>query len=203
MKIKIALKFGKPGYIASPYWPEMFRMIEITKTSGMNRARSEKRRREALEATLRAMGMTVEDYTRLEIAAKRPFHTNGDGTIIIPGDRVASCLVNACDEAPARMRINNLRTALRISDFKTGKTKSDGTWSRFAVVQSSSNKLSNQRGLRENDYIEDFTATGTIDHDPEHVKPEAILELLGYAGRDIGIGASRKMGWGRFVVSQP
>lgn len=196
----VKLIFGKPGYIAHPYWPEMYRLIEIQKTSGINRARSEKRRREALEATLRSMQLSLDDYTALQAAALRPFHTNGDGTIIIPADRVASCLVNACDEAPARLRISNLRNALRISDFKTGKSAPDGVWSRFAVVQSASNKLSNQRGLRENSYIENFTATGTIEGDPEMVKPEAVIELLEFAGREIGIGASRKMGWGRFAV---
>ena len=61
--------------------------------------------------------------------------------------------------------------------------------------------LSNQRGLRTNSYIKNFAASGTIDFDPELVKPDSVKELLEYAGREIGIGSSRKMGYGRFEVS--
>ena len=59
----------------------------------------------------------------------------------------------------------------------------------------------NQRGFRSNAYIRNFAAAGEILHDPELVRPEAIIALLTYAGREVGIGASRKMGWGRFAVT--
>lgn len=33
------------------------------------------------------------------------------------------------------------------------------------------------------------------------VEPKAVLALLTFAGRTVGIGASRPMGWGRFTVA--
>jgi len=201
--MKISLKFTEPGYIASPYWPEMYRIIEISKLSGINRIRSEKKQREALEEHLRGIGMSLADYEKLKLDSQRPFHTNGDGGIVIPGDKILSCLVSASDEAPSKLRIESIRTVMTASDFHTGKNKPDGSWERFAVVKTGSGKtLSNQRGFRTNQYIKNFTATGSITHDDKMVKPEAIVDLLKFAGRAKGIGASRKMGWGRFEVIQ-
>lgn len=200
--MQVKLTFKEPGYIASPYWPEMYRLIEITKLSGANRIRSEKKRREALEEHLRSVGITFADYEALERASQRPFYTrNGGPEIIIPGDKILSCLVSASDEAPSKLRIDSIRTVIRASDFTTGKTAADGVWERFAVVKTGSGKtLSNQRGFRTNQYIKNFIAEGTLDYDPEMVKPAAVVALLEFAGRIKGIGASRKMGWGRFTV---
>lgn len=203
--MKLSLVFGpdKKGYIENPYWPEMFRLIEIQKQSGVNRARTEANRRRALEEHLRSISMTFEQYQQLERDANRPFHTNGDGSVVILSDKILACLVNANDVGPSKIRINNLRVALRPTDFKTPKKQPDGIWERFAVVTSGTGgKLSNQRGLRRSSFIRDFTATGQIDHDPEMVKPEAVLALLRYAGLYVGVGASRKMGWGRFEVKE-
>jgi hypothetical protein len=30
--------------------------------------------------------------------------------------------------------------------------------------------------------------------------PSRVRDFIAYAGREVGIGASRKMGWGRFTV---
>ena len=202
--MKVTLTFTKPGYIANPYWPEMYRLIEIQKKSGMNRCRSDKKSREALESYLRGLEMTLKEYDELRVLAARPFHVNGDGSsIIIPSEKFASCMANANQEAPSKLRIDNLRGALIFSDLHTGKAAPDGKWERFAVVKSGTGKtLSNQRGFRSSEYIEHFTATGKIDHDETQVRPEDIVSLLTYAGRSIGIGASRKMGWGRFTVKE-
>lgn len=62
-------------------------------------------------------------------------------------------------------------------------------------------KASNQRSLRSNAFIRDFEATGTIEVDADMVEPKAVVELLRFAGRAVGIGASRKMGWGRFKIT--
>lgn len=194
------LSFGLPGYIADPYRPEMYRLIEIQKQSGMMRARTDANRRRALEQHLRLLAMSHDDYLALEKAAKEPFWRNGKGEIIIPAASVLACLVNTVDVAPSKVRIQNLRSALSASDFRTDKQKPDGAWERFVVVTGAQGKLSNQRGYRSNAYIRDFSASGEIKYDPEMVHPEALLALLVYAGREVGIGASRKMGWGRFTV---
>lgn len=200
--MKIKLTFTKPGYIAQPYWPELYELVEIKKKSGMQRARSDKKIRESLETYLKKINMTLVEFHELEKKAARPFFTNGSGHIFIPSDRLQACLANANDVAPANIRINNMRTSLRASDFQTAKKEPDGVWKRFVVPRDGKgNVLSNQRGLREDSYIENFDATGVIDHDESMVRPEAVMELLQYAGREVGIGAARNMGWGRFVVS--
>jgi hypothetical protein len=198
--LTITLQF-KNRYIADPYWPERFQLIEIQKQSGMNRARSEKKKRECLEEHLRSLKMTLEDYTKLEELANRPFHVK-ENFIIIPKEKIIAALANGNDEAPSKLRIQNLHCAVRPTDFITNKKAPDGVWERFAVVKSGAGKaLSNQRGFRSNSFIEDFTAKGEIDFDPEMVKPESILSLLTFTGRVVGIGASRKMGVGRFEAN--
>jgi len=198
--MNLSLVFGKPGYIAHPYRHEMYQLIEVQKKSGMMRTRSDKKRRESLEAYLRSVGMDLDDYLKLEKMANEPFYRDGSGGIIIPADKILSCLVNASAVCASRMRIGNIRVALRASDFSTGKQHPDGKWERFAVVTGAQGKLSNQRALRVNEYICDFTAKGTIDHGM--VSPKALLALIEHAGREVGIGASRKMGWGRFSVME-
>lgn len=201
--MNVVLTFETPGYIAHPYWPEMYKLIEIQKRSGVNRARTEANRRRALEAYLTNEGMPLAEYEALQRLAGRPFHTDADGTIIIPAEKILACLVNAADVAPAKLRIPSLRTAITASAFRTTKTKPDGAWERFAVVTlGAGNKASNQRGFRSNEYIADFTAAGTLTVEPEMVDPKAVWQLLTFAGRVVGIGACRSMGWGRFVPSE-
>lgn len=199
--MRVILRFTEPGYIADPYWPETYQLIEIQKKCGMNRTRSEANKRRALEQHLIEAGMTLADYDRLALLSARPFHTNGDGHIVIPAEKVLSCLVNAADVAPAKLRIASLRTALRASDFHTPKAGPDGRWERFAVVTLGTGaKASNQRGFRSSAYIRDFDATGDLEVEPDMVDPRAVRTLLEFAGRQVGIGASRRMGWGRFTV---
>lgn len=198
--MNIAMKFIEPGYIEHPYWPEMYRRIEIEKRSGVNRARTDANRRRALEAYLVEQGMTLDDYKALCAKSERPFHVNDEGFIYIPAEKVLSCLVNACDVAPSKLRIPSIRVAVRATPFVTDKKGPDGVWERFAVVHLGSGaKASNQRGLRRNEYIKDFTATGSLDVEPDMVDPKAVTNLLAFAGRVVGIGASRKQGYGRFV----
>jgi len=96
--VTLNLKLQFTGqYIGNPYWIEMYKVIEITKHSGMSRARSEGNRRKALEEYLRLTGMTFAEYESLEAMSKLPFHTNDDGFITIPSERILSFLVAVCD----------------------------------------------------------------------------------------------------------
>lgn len=193
-------------FIDEPYWPEMAHLIDIQKESGLNRARSAANRRKALEGYLKEIGMSLDDYTALEAAARRPFHVADDGTIFIPAEKFAAFLVAATDQARAAQRpcaVEQVRTLIRVSDLATAKTGADGVWERFSVVSGGAgNKLSNQRGLRRSHYIVDFDATGTVAVDSEYVRPEVLRNLIVWGGRYVGIGASRKMGWGRFALAE-
>ena len=73
----------------------------------------------------------------------------------------------------------------------TAKTAPDGVWERFATVTSGTGqKLSNQRALRADPYIEDTDATGVIGIDETAIRPEVLWKALTWAGVHVGIGAA-------------
>jgi hypothetical protein len=192
------------NYIGHPYWASRERLINITKESGMSRARSDANRRKALEEYLSANGLTYADFERLEEEADRPFYTSESGEIIVPDLHVISMIVAACDQARAAQKpvpADQVRSAITVSGWPTGRKEPDGLWERFAVVTAGTGaKLSNQRALRQNPFIKDFRCTGLIAMNETLVSPDKMRKLLEYAGANVGIGASRKMGWGRFQV---
>jgi hypothetical protein len=103
LTLDLPLAFTTP-YVGHPYWTEVNKVIEITKKSGMNRAKSDANRRKSLEEYLRANNMTLAYFERLEQLSRRPFHFAPDGEIIIPADRILSFLVAANSEARAANR---------------------------------------------------------------------------------------------------
>ena len=204
------------SYLGNPYRPEMERLINITKESGMSRARSSANRRKALEEHLRSEGMTLAEYDELEKAAHRPWDTDAEGHILIPRLNVTSCMVAICSSIRAAGRPctpDMVRIALRLSPWTTNVSPEDAsTWTRFAVVTGGTGaKLSNQRGMRSDQIIgsdtpegdpgKPVTATGTCDLNPEMVRPEVLATALSWGGEHVGIGASRKMGFGRFTLA--
>lgn len=213
MQMQFTLTFPK-GYIAHPYWPERERLINIQKESGTKRARSEEKRIKSLRDFLAAKGMSLEDYEALEKRAERQFYTAGDlgpeadghvpEEIIIPSHQFYGMLAQACDLASSAIRIarvDNLRTVIAVSSAFTGKVKADGTWERFVVVTAGTGgKLSNQRALRSNAYLGPFNTGIGVTFSEEIVAPKKVGDFIAFAGREIGIGASRKLGWGRFTA---
>lgn len=201
--LKFTVHFER-GYIADPYWLARDELINVQKASGVNRARSEANRRKALEEHLKRLGKDFQWYLDLEEAARKPFYTNGDGTIEIPQNQVYACFAHGCSEARAATRPCNpeqVRSRFVCSAWQTTKTREDGWFERFVTVTAGNKtKLSNQRGLRRNAYITDFDATGSIEFDPGFVKPPTLKEFLIWTGDNIGVGACRKMGWGKWTT---
>lgn len=217
MHIDIAVNIE--SYIAHPYWPEREKFINIIKQSGVSRARTELNRSKALTEHLEKSGMTLADYDALQDAADRPFHTDAAGMVLIPKRSVDGMLTEAADRARAATKAcdsSQVRTAIRASSWSTNApAEKAGTWERFVVVTAGTGaKLSNQRALRVNEFIGDTppddtlepgpscTATGHLEIDEDMVSAERLHVMLTWAGKWIGIGASRKMGWGRFAVTQ-
>jgi hypothetical protein len=201
----LTLTFTSP-YVAHPYWPEMYEVIEIQKKSGLNRAKSDANRRKSLEEYLRAHGMTLADYEKLLLLSARPFHTSKDDEIIIPADNFQAFLVQANDTARAAFKAcppDQVWARIQSSDLRTGKSAPDGIWKRFAKpTLGTGATASNQRGLRENAYIEGFTAHGAVSFDEQTVDAPTLKNLIDWAGQYVGIGASRKMGKGRFRLAE-
>ena len=207
------------SYIAHPYWAEREKLINIVKESGMARARSSANRRKALQEYLESHDMTLADYDALEAAAERPWHVDDTGHIIIPKRAVDGMLTEAADRARAAFRAfpaEMARTACRSSSWVTDATPEDAqVWERFVVVTAGTGaKLSNQRALRRNFYIGNCPPDDTLtpgskvmakarfEIDDELVKPDVMRNMLRWAGAWVGIGASRKMGWGRFSIRE-
>ena len=212
MKIAVSLHFQK-GYIANPYWPAREKLINIQKESGINRVRSQEKRPKVLDAYLKSKGLTLADYQALEVTASRPFYTAGDvglatgnkDEIVVPAHHLHGMMAQGADLCPSAIRLarsEQIRTIAQFNDFRTGKTKADGVWDRFVTVKSGTgNKLSNQRSLRSDPYLSDLTAEGelTLVDDGQE---ERARNFLAWAGREIGVGAGRKLGWGRFTITK-
>jgi len=211
----IGIQVELQSFCADPYRIERDKLIEIEKQSGMNRARSSANRRKALENYLQTEGLTLKDYDDLKAKAEDPWETDAAGNIILPKLVVEAMLVATCHRATSAIRPTSpdmVRTVIRTSPWRTDATPDMARqWERFAVVNAGTGaKLSNQRGLRRNAYIganppigdgtKPVTATGTIDINPTMVKPDTLKKAIEWAGEWVGIGASRKMGWGRFTL---
>lgn len=200
----LRVHFGGKGFVADPYWPEVAELINIQKSSGLNRAKSEANRRKALEEHLKLLGKTLADYEALQARAHQSFAYGEDGKIVIPANNIESFLVNTSDVVRAASRPcppEQVRSLLTVTPWRTEKTAPDGTWERFATVSSGTGaKLSNQRGLRKSEYIADFDAEGEMSFTPDFVKPSVLEQAIRLGGENVGIGASRKMGYGRFTL---
>jgi len=69
------------------------------------------------------------------------------------------------------------------------------------VTQGAGAKASNQRGYRCNLVARQATGTFRVSFNEQFVDTKRLRALLEYAGEHVGIGASRKMGMGRFHVT--
>jgi hypothetical protein len=201
---QLVCEIAMDDYIAHPYWPERYEVIQITKKSGVNRVCSEDKREKTLTAFLDKLGLKRTDWEDLQRRADRPWYRadNDDDTseIIIPRHQMSAAIVQALKTAPAAVRggyrEESFRAQVRLGDLATDKTKADDVFTRFVKLDES-----NQRNLQSNPLIRDFTAAGTIDApgiDGDDTKQLARLrDLLIYVLRECGVGACRKMGYGR------
>jgi hypothetical protein len=211
-EVKYRLHFSK-GYIANPYWVELAKLIDIQKGSGMNRAKSETKRKQALEDYLRANNLTTDDYQALEQRAARQWYQVDDldqpeaghqsNEIVIPGHQWYGAAAYGASQVTKALRVaspEQIRTILHIGDSYTGKSRPDGVWERFVVVKSGiGGKLSNQRGLRSNEYISDFETELPVSF-PDDVDAAKVKHFFAWIGENAGPGASRKFGWGRYKI---
>lgn len=192
------------NYIAHPFWPERNRCIEIEKKSGVNRQKSDEKRVAALKAECTRQGVTYEQYLELRVKAADQWYRR-DGRVIIPRHQVAGGIVQAIASSPKALRgpfdKDNFRAMVAIGDFTTDRSQADGVFGRFVKLESS-----NQRSWQENEYVgqyldngEPLTAEGTIDiHDARNA--DTVKALLSAVLERVGIGAARKMGFGRGKV---
>jgi len=197
------------SYIAHPYWPARNKCIEIEKKSGVNRQKSDEKRVAALKAECTRQGVTYEAYLDLRVqAAEQWYRCDGPGSaIVIPRHQLAGAIVQAIGGAPKALRgafdRDNFRALVQIGDFATDRLEASGVFARFVKLEGS-----NQRSFQENEYLgryldhgEPFAATGVIAVG-DRKAVATVKALLTAAVEMIGVGAARKMGFGRGKISQ-
>ena len=214
MEIKVALHFPK-GYIAHPYWPERNRVIEILKVSKASVAKSDEKKAKCLKAYFEKEGMTDAEFRDLEARAAREFWVAGDvglagadpAEIIVPPDQLNGMMAHAASECPAAVRIapnDQIRTVADWGPLRTGRAKADGVWGRFVDPKDAKgHRISNQKRYTENQFLRDVTAEGTLTifSDAKDADNDA-RSFFAWAGSNVGCGACRKMGWGRFTITR-
>jgi hypothetical protein len=207
------------SFIAEPYWPELFERIDIEKKSGMNLKRLSQLRRQALEEELKARGLTLPEYERLCELGSRPWHLDAEGRIVHPADKVASFVSHTTQRMTSGSRPCDpdvVRVAIVPSAWRTGVDPAHArVWERFAVRHDSgrgNKKLTEMRMARRSHYIgaeppfelepagDKIVFTARFELDDSMVRPDNVAEMLRHGGEKIGIGACRKMGWGRFEL---
>lgn len=195
------------SYIAHPFWDARSKVIGIEKKSGVNRQKSDEKRVAALKAECTKQGVTYDQYLAWKIAADEQWYRRpDDGRIYIPRHQIAGAIVQTIGESPKALRglftKDNFRALVQISDFLTELTQASGVFARFVKLEGSC-----ERSFQKNEYIgryldagEPFTATGIIAcQDPK--QNDTVKALLTAAVERVGIGAARKMGFGRGTVS--
>jgi hypothetical protein len=98
---------------------------------------------------------------------------------------------------------DNFRALVQIGDLETDRKEKSGVFGRFVKLEGS-----NQRSWQENEYIgqyldagEPFSARGVLSIPNGDDKTEQTVKSLFVATvKNIGVGAARKMGFGRGEV---
>lgn len=201
-KITLAIK----DMVLHPYTDAMYALIEIQKNSGLNRARSDAARSKALSQELTRLGMSLEDYEDLQARAADPFERDAQGRHVHPAEKVAAMLVSINDTLPASARFTDRgqeRSRVACSDMLLDYSEADvDKWVRYVVVNlGTGQKASNQRAQRVSTVIKEAVGTFTVTLSKDYVNPARLKAAIEAGGLSVGVGASRKMGKGRFTVT--
>ena len=197
--VSITLKFGEPGYIGLPYWPELNTLINISKD--VHPKLGDQKKQQAILAACEKRGITPEQYEDLKTRSARPFYSNGTGEIVIPERVFQSFLNHASMLAPKAVPSIKSKgltfIGIRVlgGHLHTGKNAADGTFDRFVK-----NEESNQRMWCSTAFIANFMLEGGLQVDPEVIKPDDLRKLVEWGGKWVGIGGARPQGYGRFQV---
>lgn len=187
------------SYIASPYWPETSKLIDIAK--GIHPKLGDAKKKEALQATLQKLGISKEEYQALQERSQQKWYKDTSGKIYIPRHQIAGMLVQTVKRAPKPIRgkfdEDSFRSLVCITDFATSKTDKDELFERYVK-----HDATNQRRFQSDEVIKDFEATGTVTLRDE-VDQDDFVRLLTYAVQVVGVGSCRKMGYGRGDVISP
>jgi hypothetical protein len=191
------------SYIANPMTRERSQLFSIRKASGFNRVRGDAKRKQTLSAELERRGMSKADCAALTARANAQFFTRpGDG-VYIPSRNFESFLAHVVHVAPkavapADYQIIHTAVQVREPGLVTDRTVADAkVFGRYVKLQES-----NERSWQENSYIEDATATGTLNLDETMLSPKDLRQMIAREGQVPGHRGARSQGFSRFAVTK-
>jgi len=205
MRAKFDIEFSD-GYIACPYWKEIEWLISVQQDAGVHFKHKPSKQRELIETYCKDQGIALADYDAAKKKVETEFwYKDPAGNIFIPRHQMAGCIVQALHPNQGRIRHRlgtamsreQVRTFIRVSDMtiKPAKQKKDTDYIRYVK-----HPKTNLRRLQEDEMINDFVASGTVDFRDVIVKPDDLESLLRWAGDNVGVGSARLMGIGRFTL---
>lgn len=190
----LQVSFTLTSYIAEPFWPELSEVIGIQKL--ISPKLGEEKKVAALKAILEKKGLTMADYANLQERAARKWYRNDDGAIIIPRHQIAGALVQTVKNAPAAIRgkfhKDSFRNYVRVSDFLTNKKEKDELFDRYV----SNFPKTNERRRTISEVVTNVACQGVVSL-ADIYKVEDFERIMRVSISDVGIGACRKMGYGR------
>ena len=201
--MKYEIRLNLISYVANPYWAEQSTLITIGKA--VHPKLGDTKKLQAIEAQCQKMGLTIDDYHRLQGAIKRKWYRldNNDPTspIIIPASNFVASLSHGISIAPGPIKKpigdkDSLRCFISATDLVSNpaKIKADRLDERWFK-----NPISNERRLQTDEVLDNTQFVGTIEV-ADHIKQDELKRFLDYTFRYAGIGAARKMGFGRGTV---
>lgn len=198
MRLRITIQLER--YIAHPYPPEKTLVINMAKETKYAML-GEAKRAKALAAWLAKKGISQAEWSRIQEESQKQWHKNGEGKIIIPAGRFLSALAATIDNNPKNARcgfdLQNTRGKIKATDFVCEKTEADGVFTRPVRLDKS-----NQRSEQSNEYIVNAVFVGELDVPIMPNKVDDFSRILSTMVEDTGIGAARKMGYGRGTIRE-
>jgi hypothetical protein len=205
MRAKFELQFSD-GYIANPYWQEIEWLLSVQQDAGVHFKHKPPKARELVETYLKDQGIPIAKFDAAQKKVDTEFwYKDPGGNIYIPRHQFQGSIVQSLHPNQGRIRHRlgtamsreQVRTFIRVSDLTIApaKKKADSMFSRYVK-----HPKTNMRRLQQDEIINDFVASGTVDFRDHIIKDQDMESLLRWAGQNVGVGSARLMGIGRWEL---
>ena len=210
---ELKLKIHLEKYCAAPYTDALQEKIDLEQKAGISwRTKNPEKYKATMEAYLPTQKWTWAEFLQLVSDANIHWYTTKDGYIVVPEVNAQAFIGNLmCDSkawvVPKILRQSvikgklgsaNCRAKIVMSQLVSDKKITDEIeYTRFIKPVDK-----NQKRQQVNWYVEDVTLTGSVRFHPS-VEQDRLLDLLAFGVQEVGIGACRKLGWGRGSIVEP
>jgi hypothetical protein len=187
-------------YIAHPYWPEVHWLFSLDKAALIHPKHSAAKKDQILQAHCKNEGIAWQDVldARTKIATEQ-WYKDTDGNIIVPRHHLVCSWIQSLRNHPMKkqIKVEQFRTFCNCTDgiVTPAKKVCDGKFRRYC-----SSEESNLRRLQEHEEIRDFQVTTEVTFMANILTTKELTNLIKFAGVYFGMGAARKMDYGRYMV---